>query len=675
METFVRAQSNSSNAWLCGIIASLSLLATMPVHGQSVTGFTYDAGDHITSITDPRGLATRYTYDGLGQKWQQVSPSTGTTTYNYDGYGRLANITRAGGNQVTYGYDGIGRRISASANGVTQTFTYDVCANGLGRLCSASGANSKTTYVYTPEGWITGRGFAVGATSYSLGYGYNALGQVTTVAYPDGNQAIYSYASGVVSAVQVKVNGVVSYVATNVAYQPNDLAMSQWTSGNGLTSTLTYDTDGRLTGIDVPGIQSLGFSYDAANRITAIGNGADGAMTQTFGYDAMSRLTSVRSSADNEDFAYDADGNRTSQLLNGAGVTVTSNGGNNQIVQLAGASNISYGYDARGNLTTVSGITTFAYDGFNRLSVAAGATYVVGPEGQRLSKSVGGVSTYFANDAAGPLLAELPGSSWSDYVWLNGRLIARINAGQILAVHDDQTGRPEVMTDASKAIVWRARNFAFDRAVTVVNTVPLNLGFPGQYYDAESGLWNNGFRDYSPSLGRYIESDPLDLVVGVNTYAYVGGNPLSYIDPLGLTQWQIGLFMASGGRLHGEFGYAHYIATSECVDNTQGFADGSALFIGGAEGSPINFSGSTFTVDDGIPGNTDPSVLNGLFVYQGAGGSFGAGYGVSRLRLGRAYSDGFSGGSGGGLGYGASSDIGMAHAFTSGQIKCGCQSK
>ncbi|MDO1527975.1 RHS repeat-associated core domain-containing protein [Fulvimonas sp. R45] len=62
----------------------------------------------------------------------------------------------------------------------------------------------------------------------------------------------------------------------------------------------------------------------------------------------------------------------------------------------------------------------------------------------------------------------------------------------------------------------------------------LNLGFPGQYYDAERGLWNNGFRDYNASLGRYIEYDPTGLSGSINGYAYVGGNPLSLTDSLGL---------------------------------------------------------------------------------------------------------------------------------------------
>jgi len=65
-------------------------------------------------------------------------------------------------------------------------------------------------------------------------------------------------------------------------------------------------------------------------------------------------------------------------------------------------------------------------------------------------------------------------------------------------------------------------------------TVSLNFRFPGQYFDAETGLYHNYFRYYDPSLGRYITSDPIGLAGGMNTYSYVNQNPLNYYDPYGL---------------------------------------------------------------------------------------------------------------------------------------------
>jgi RHS repeat-associated protein len=61
-----------------------------------------------------------------------------------------------------------------------------------------------------------------------------------------------------------------------------------------------------------------------------------------------------------------------------------------------------------------------------------------------------------------------------------------------------------------------------------------NLRMPGQYFDKETGSFYNYFRDYDPSLGRYVQSDPIGLVGGVNTFGYVESNPLAGFDPFGL---------------------------------------------------------------------------------------------------------------------------------------------
>ena len=68
-------------------------------------------------------------------------------------------------------------------------------------------------------------------------------------------------------------------------------------------------------------------------------------------------------------------------------------------------------------------------------------------------------------------------------------------------------------------------------------SVTVNLRFPGQYYDAETGLYYNWHRYYEPSTGRYVTSDPIGLVAGLNIYSYAAQNPLYWVDPLGLFRW------------------------------------------------------------------------------------------------------------------------------------------
>lgn len=562
-----RATAGSRKAPMALCVALAFAGTPLPALCEIVTRYSYDAGDHVAAVTDPRGLVTTYAYDGLGQKWRQVSPDTGTTSYAYTS-GYIRSFTRANGITTDYRYDGLGRveQIIPGDLLQRQTFSYDACPQGAGRLCSIGDPTGAISYSYTPEGWVSERTFSVGpgffspdpSVSYTLNYNYDSVGHISAVVYPDQSRVMYRYAQGVVDSVTLKQGSILSTLASNITYRPGNLGMTSWTSSNGLLNTLSYDSDSRLTGVNVPGVQNLNFGYDTSDRITQIGNGIDPAMTQNLAYDTLSRLTAVASTADNQSFAYDLNGNRTAQSLNGATANVTISGSSNQLLTLSGSTATTYGYDPQGNLTRVNGVTTFTYDGNNRLTKAGNATYYVSPEGQRLKKNANATITYFAPSGSGALLAEglmVYGSNssagepytvgmdprpsvrsltWNNYHWLNGRLIGRNVNGAIEAIHADQTGRPEAVTNSAKAVVWRARNFVFDRTVTVQNSAPLNLGFPGQYFDAESGLWNNGFRDYSASLGRYIQSDPIGLAGGLNTYAYVAANPLTFIDPLGL---------------------------------------------------------------------------------------------------------------------------------------------
>jgi RHS repeat-associated protein len=110
----------------------------------------------------------------------------------------------------------------------------------------------------------------------------------------------------------------------------------------------------------------------------------------------------------------------------------------------------------------------------------------------------------------------------------------------------DRMGTPQLASNSSGTTVWQTTYQPFGTTGNVSASITQNLRLPGQYYDVETGFSYNLNRDQMPNLGRYVEADPIGLVGGTNAYAYVGGMPLSAIDPLGL--WQ---FTLSGGAFFG----------------------------------------------------------------------------------------------------------------------------
>jgi len=106
--------------------------------------------------------------------------------------------------------------------------------------------------------------------------------------------------------------------------------------------------------------------------------------------------------------------------------------------------------------------------------------------------------------------------------------------GRSYYVHLDPLGTPQAMTDADARLVWHAELLPFGSAVERIRDLDQRVRFPGQYQDDTAGAHYNYQRWYDPGLGRYLQSDPIGLAGGINTYAYVGGNPLRFADPLGL---------------------------------------------------------------------------------------------------------------------------------------------
>ena len=173
-----------------------------------------------------------------------------------------------------------------------------------------------------------------------------------------------------------------------------------------------------------------------------------------------------------------------------------------------------------------------------------------------------------------------------------------------------------------------------DENPSALGTFSYNLRMPGQYFDQETGIHYNYFRDYDPTTGRYTESDPIGLKGGINTYAYVGGNPLSLFDPSGLFTFLGGAggSYVVGGGVEGSGGIAINPGFGgDCADvslfGSGGFNVSADLFIGFVKGPMSNVRGPTNNLNIGL----GPLSVSVFFATDGSGaigGTIGLGPGV-----------------------------------------------
>ncbi len=204
-------------------------------------------------------------------------------------------------------------------------------------------------------------------------------------------------------------------------------------------------------------------------------------------------------------------------------------------------------------------------------------------------------------------------------------------ATQMYFVHGDHLGTPQVMTDDSQAVVWQRNALPFGEVVQETGALAQSLRFPGQYRDGETGYYYNYFRDYDGDLGRYLQSDPIGIRAGLNTYAYASANPIINRDYYGLWWNSIGInftFVTEGNGTSTSFSLASDGNGLYCTVTHQKLSGTGYYYAGGGEASggsgdilPSDADYFTqYTSSDGhgaVGGVANPIPIKGTFGFSG----------------------------------------------------------
>ena len=500
-----------------------AILLKLPIPKNQITLFEYDEVDRLDKIIDPLGKEETITYDGNGNVVSVTDRKNQTITFDYDALNRVEKKTLPGSIETDFTYDEVGNLLTLSDPESSLTYTYDLADRLLTVATTGSPHQPDVTlsFTYDKNGNRKTLVDPTGTTTYN----YDLLDRITDITNPSLQVTSFTY----------------------------DALSRRSTTGfhNNTNTTFTYDAASQLTDLvhdlSAAPFTTLGYDYDKVGNRTSMDvlrPSLSLTSNLTYVYDDLDRLvqaTNPLPSFPDQTFDYDPVGNR---LLDD---TQTNNAMFNNANRLLENDDFTFTYDDNGNLVTktakVGGaLTTYTYnaeDEMTRIDLPGGsvAEYTYDALGRRIEKDVDGVITRYVYDGEDILFeydaTNVVQSYYTHGLGIDEPLIMERNSASY-TYHTDGLGSTLELVDDAGVIQQQYVYDAFGNIVQQTGSLTNPYTYTGREFDPESGLLYYRARYYDPTIGRFLQEDPIGFNSGdLNFYTYVGNNPLTFIDPSG----------------------------------------------------------------------------------------------------------------------------------------------
>lgn len=523
--------------------------APVPVAQPVTRSYVYDAAQRLCKVIEPETGATVMEYDGAGNLlWSSSGLAGLTSTSSCD-----RNDPRVVARRVMRTYDVRNRLKSLTFPDHRGDQAWDYTLAGQPRTVTTYNDDGtsivRNTYVHYQNGLLKGETQEQNGYVWSVGYGYDVLGNRASIVYPAGLTVTYEPNA---LGQPTRVVGNSTLLASGFSYYPNGAAR-EFVYGNGVVHAMQQN-ERQLPSVVTSsrGVAALAYTYDSNGNVLSIRDLQRGATyDRTMQYDGLNRLTAVGSCAFLGDcwqrFTYDAVDNIRSWQATGvkdyAQYYYDATQRLTNILNSSGASVVGLEYDDQGNLKNKNG-RTYDFDYGNRLRNALGSeTYWYDAYGRRSLASSATGQSYSLYGVDGTLLWERDerANARLHYVYLNGTLLATLrrpvgsDTQTVSYNHTDALGSVIALTDGTGAVSQRSE---YDPYGGLMNRPAINRpGYTGHVMDSATSLTYMQQRYYDPVIGRFLSVDPVGPQAktgqNYNRYNYANNNPYLFIDPDG----------------------------------------------------------------------------------------------------------------------------------------------